>query len=140
MGTQTCSPPLGGGRPDRTARLYLIRARVIRSNCSRETVTAHSLKPTAGIAALILLAWLWIGLTRDRIPCFLGIPNCDQESRGVVLQQLVHPLASEPPPEPRAQQGGYGQGCWPRKRNLQVPWYQRPTTFGVSRTVGWSLR
>jgi nitric oxide reductase activation protein len=25
----------------------------------------------------ILIAWLWVGLVRDQMPCFLGVPNCD---------------------------------------------------------------
>jgi hypothetical protein len=26
---------------------------------------------------LILLAWLWVGLIHDQMPCFLGVPNCN---------------------------------------------------------------
>lgn len=25
----------------------------------------------------ILIAWLWVGLILDQMPCFLGVPNCD---------------------------------------------------------------
>jgi hypothetical protein len=24
-----------------------------------------------------LIAWLWISIVLDRMPCFLGVPNCD---------------------------------------------------------------
>jgi hypothetical protein len=30
-----------------------------------------------GFALSILIAWLWIDLMRDQMPCFLGVPNCD---------------------------------------------------------------
>lgn len=30
-----------------------------------------------GLASLLLLAWGWIGLIRDQMPCFLGVPLCD---------------------------------------------------------------
>ena len=26
---------------------------------------------------LMLIAWLWVGLVVDQMPCFLGVPNCD---------------------------------------------------------------
>jgi hypothetical protein len=29
------------------------------------------------IALATLIAWLWIGLILDQMPCFLGVPNCD---------------------------------------------------------------
>ena len=25
----------------------------------------------------ILIAWFWVGLVADQMPCFLGVPNCD---------------------------------------------------------------
>jgi hypothetical protein len=29
------------------------------------------------VAVSMLIAWLWIGLVVDQMPCFLGVPNCD---------------------------------------------------------------
>lgn len=29
------------------------------------------------VVLLILIAWLWIALLIDQMPCFLGVPNCD---------------------------------------------------------------
>jgi hypothetical protein len=29
------------------------------------------------IAILGLIAWLWIAILTDQMPCFLGVPNCD---------------------------------------------------------------
>jgi hypothetical protein len=26
---------------------------------------------------MILIAWLWVTLVADQLPCFLGVPNCD---------------------------------------------------------------
>ena len=31
----------------------------------------------ARVALLIVIAWLWVGLVADQMPCFLGVPNCD---------------------------------------------------------------
>lgn len=27
--------------------------------------------------ALIFIAWMWVSLIVDQMPCFLGVPNCD---------------------------------------------------------------
>jgi len=29
------------------------------------------------VALLIAMAWLWIGIVADPMPCFLGVPLCD---------------------------------------------------------------
>jgi len=31
----------------------------------------------ARVAVMIALAWSWIGIVLDQMPCFLGVPNCD---------------------------------------------------------------
>ena len=31
----------------------------------------------ARVAVMIALAWFWIGIVLDQMPCFLGVPNCD---------------------------------------------------------------
>ena len=28
-------------------------------------------------SVLIFIAWLWVGIIRDQMPCFLGVLNCD---------------------------------------------------------------
>jgi hypothetical protein len=38
---------------------------------------AFALKVLPGVLAMILVAWFWIGLVVDQMPCFLGVPNCD---------------------------------------------------------------
>lgn len=29
------------------------------------------------VGLLIFISWVWISLTVDQMPCFLGVPNCD---------------------------------------------------------------
>lgn len=29
------------------------------------------------VVLLIFIAWFWVGLVLDQMPCFLGVPNCD---------------------------------------------------------------
>jgi hypothetical protein len=42
---------------------------------NRNMQSAFSLLPR--VALLILIAWLWVGLILDQMPCFLDVPNCD---------------------------------------------------------------
>jgi hypothetical protein len=39
--------------------------------------SANPLILLASLASLFLLAWGWIGLVNDQMPCFLGVPICD---------------------------------------------------------------
>jgi len=55
----------------------LILTPVVRMLRRREPTGARALSTTASIVSLILLAWLWIGLIHDQMPCFLGVPHCD---------------------------------------------------------------
>jgi hypothetical protein len=38
---------------------------------------ARVFKVLPGVVAMILVAWFWISLVVDQMPCFLGVPNCD---------------------------------------------------------------
>lgn len=29
------------------------------------------------VGALIFIAWMWVSIVIDQMPCFLGVPNCD---------------------------------------------------------------
>ena len=29
------------------------------------------------VVILIFIAWFWVSLLIDQLPCFLGVPNCD---------------------------------------------------------------
>ena len=46
-----------------------------RSAGEREPASPFSLL-SRGVLA-ILIAWLWVAIVRDQMPCFLGVPNCD---------------------------------------------------------------
>ena len=57
--------------------LILIVMPLVRSRSvdKREPASPFSLLARAVLA--ILIAWLWVVLVRDQMPCFLGVPNCD---------------------------------------------------------------
>lgn len=48
---------------------------------TRNGATLASLLLVAPLAVLeclaLTLAFLWVGLVSDQMPCFLGVPNCD---------------------------------------------------------------
>ena len=37
----------------------------------------NALRVLPALALSIAIAWLWVGLVADQMPCFLGVPNCD---------------------------------------------------------------
>ena len=41
----------------------------------RSMTNPLSLLPRVGL--LIFIAWFWVSLILDQMPCFLGVPNCD---------------------------------------------------------------
>lgn len=54
----------------------LISTPVVRGLMARSRgLVARRLLPKAVL--LIFIAWLWVSLTVDQMPCFLGVPNCD---------------------------------------------------------------
>lgn len=38
---------------------------------------SNPLTLVARIVLLVFIAWVWVNLTLDQMPCFLGVPNCD---------------------------------------------------------------
>lgn len=42
-----------------------------------DTLPLRSANLMLRAAFLIVIAWLWVSILRDQIPCFLGVPNCD---------------------------------------------------------------
>ena len=44
-------------------------------------LAARRRKPGAGVVLgavlLIFIGWLWVRITADQMPCFLGVPKCD---------------------------------------------------------------
>jgi hypothetical protein len=55
--------------------LILLPTMRILKAASRSVVGTVSL--LAGIALLLVIAWLWISIILDQMPCFLGVTNCD---------------------------------------------------------------
>jgi len=55
----------------------LILMPLVRNLRSQERTTANPLSLLLRAVFLILLAWLWVGLIHDQMPCFLGVPNCN---------------------------------------------------------------
>jgi len=54
---------------------------VILTPILRSLQTKHGTLPNFSlllrIVGLILIAWMWVSLVVDQMPCFLGVPNCD---------------------------------------------------------------
>jgi hypothetical protein len=50
---------------------------IVRSRQAAHQTMPSSLSVLARVALLIVIAWLWVGLVIDQMPCFLGVPNCD---------------------------------------------------------------
>jgi cation transport ATPase len=50
---------------------------VVRTLRAGDTIKSHRVSILARVAFLILVAWLWVSLLLDQMPCFLGVPNCD---------------------------------------------------------------
>jgi hypothetical protein len=57
----------------------LIGTPVVRSVAAGSGSWVHRLSLTQipRIIVLIPIAWLWVVLVVDQMPCFLGVPNCD---------------------------------------------------------------
>jgi len=55
----------------------LILTPIVRRLRAQERSAANPLSLLLGAVLLVLLAWLWVGLILDQMPCFLGVPNCD---------------------------------------------------------------
>lgn len=54
----------------------LISTPIVRSLSARSRdLVARLVLPRAIL--LIFIAWLWVSITADQLPCFLGVPNCD---------------------------------------------------------------
>ena len=53
-----------------------ILTRMMRGESARVR-RAPGLAAGVGIVALVLIAYAWVGIVVDQMPCFLGVPNCD---------------------------------------------------------------
>jgi hypothetical protein len=59
------------------ASFLLTAAAVVQRVRTSERGSSGPLKLLTGVALSIAVAWFWIGLVVDQMPCFLGVPNCD---------------------------------------------------------------
>ena len=50
---------------------------VVRVRRTQSPRGANYVRLLSRLVVAILLAWLWVALVRDQMPCFLGVPNCD---------------------------------------------------------------
>lgn len=50
---------------------------IVRNVQMGNSLMAHPINLLIRVVFLILIAWMWISLLIDQMPCFLGVPNCD---------------------------------------------------------------
>jgi hypothetical protein len=55
----------------------LILLPIVRTIRAGSIATANPLFLTLGVILMALIAWEWVGIVIDQMPCFLGVPNCD---------------------------------------------------------------
>lgn len=53
-----------------------ILARIVRGE-SAEGRRVPALGAGLGVVVLVLIAFAWVGIVVDQMPCFFGVPNCD---------------------------------------------------------------
>jgi hypothetical protein len=51
--------------------------RMVRTLRTGGTVRTHPVSILLGVAFLTLIAWIWVSILVDQVPCFLGVPHCD---------------------------------------------------------------
>jgi len=55
----------------------LILMPVARNLRAGKGIMANPISLLFRVPALIFIAWLWVGIILDQMPCFLGVLNCD---------------------------------------------------------------
>jgi uncharacterized membrane protein len=55
----------------------LILMPIVRNVRAGNRIRVNPISLLLRVAFLILIAWLWVGIILDQMPCFLGVPNCD---------------------------------------------------------------
>jgi hypothetical protein len=58
------------------AAMVLLTPLVTRPRAPRDVVS-NRFALVARVALAVAIAWFWVGLVQDQMPCFLGVPNCD---------------------------------------------------------------
>jgi hypothetical protein len=59
------------------AAFIFILMPVLRNTPLRDKSIINPLSLFLRAALLIVIAWLWVGIVLDQMPCFLGVPYCD---------------------------------------------------------------
>jgi hypothetical protein len=58
--------------------IFLITiAPIVRTVRAGGSLLAHPVTLWLRLVLLAFVAWMWVGITIDQLPCFLGVPNCD---------------------------------------------------------------
>jgi hypothetical protein len=55
----------------------LILRPIVRDLRAGKSILASPINRVLRVFLMILIAWLWVGILQDQMPCFLGVPNCD---------------------------------------------------------------
>lgn len=50
---------------------------IVRNIRAGNSIIANPVILLLRVVFLVFIAWLWVGLLIDQMPCFLGVPNCD---------------------------------------------------------------
>jgi hypothetical protein len=50
---------------------------ILRNVQAGNSIIANPINLLLRVAFLALIAWMWVGILIDQMPCFLGVPNCD---------------------------------------------------------------
>ena len=55
----------------------LIQMPIVRNVWAGNRIMVNPISLLLRVAFLIAIAWLWVGLVLDQMPCFLGVSICD---------------------------------------------------------------
>jgi hypothetical protein len=50
---------------------------ILRNVQAGNSIIANPINLLLRVAFLAPIAWMWVGILIDQMPCFLGVPNCD---------------------------------------------------------------
>jgi predicted PurR-regulated permease PerM len=56
---------------------FVILMPLVRNVRARKSIIANPTTFLLSVIGLTLIAWLWVSLLIDQIPCFMGVPICD---------------------------------------------------------------
>jgi len=50
---------------------------IVRNIRAGNSIIANPISLLLRVVFLVFIAWMWVGILIDQMPCFLGVPNCD---------------------------------------------------------------